>query len=139
SGTGVLTATTGTGISVVSGAGSITTTAGSAIDIQAATIDLQQLAVTSSGGTDGVSLTNGVFGTFSSTSGSTIANASSDDFVVGSGTANITWNGVLNGSTGHTVNVTGHTGGTVAFTGAITDTGTGILLSSNTNTTINFS
>lgn len=137
-GAGVLTATTGTGLAVGSGVGSVTTTNGSAIDIQAATIDLQTFAVTSSGGTDGVSLTNGVFGTFSSTAGSTIASASSDDFVVGSGTANITWNGPLSGSTGHTVNVTGHTGGTVAFTGAITDTGTGILLSSNTGATINF-
>ena len=137
-GNGVLTATTGTGIAVGSGVGSVTTTAGRAVDIQAATIDLQQFAVTSNGGTDGVSLTSGIAGTFSSTAGSTIANASSDDFVVGSGTANITWNGVLNGSTGHTVNVTGHTGGTVAFTGSITDTGTGIQLNGNTGATINF-
>jgi CSLREA domain-containing protein len=139
-GTGQFTGSAGTKFTVGSSVGSVTTTAGSGVNIQNATIDVQGLAVSSTGGTNGVSLTGGVFGTFSSLSGSSaIASASGDDFVVGTGTADITWNGPITSSTGHTVNVSGHSGGTVSFTGLITDTGTGISLTNNTGATISFS
>ena len=71
----------------------------------------------------------------------TITNATGDDFVVGgTGTANITWNAPLsNSGAGNSVDVSGHTGGTVSFTGAITDTGQGINLNTNTGATLSFS
>src|SRR2546430_2131065 len=104
------------------------------------TIDLQNALITSTNSSDnGVNLSS-VNGTFSAVNTSSITNATGDDFVVGgSGTANITWNAPLSNSAGNSVDVSGHTGGTVAFTGAITDTGQGINLSSNTGATISFS
>lgn len=137
-GTGVLTANTGTGISVGAGVGTIASTGGPAVNISGATMDLQLVSIISTNSpTTGVTLSGN--GTFSAGSGSSITNATGDDFAVGSGTANITYNGPLNNSgAGNSVDVTGHTGGTVAFTGAITDTGLGVNLNSNTGATINF-
>src|SRR4030095_3359486 len=88
------------------------------------------------------SASSGLTGTFSSTASpnSGITNAAGDDFAVGPGTANITWNASLNNSSGgNAVDVTGHTGGTVSFTASITDTVQGINLANNTGATVAFS
>jgi hypothetical protein len=45
----------------------------------------------------------------------------------------------VSGSTGHSVSISGRTGGTTTIGGSISDNGTGIVLSSNTGATINFS
>ncbi|HKQ99532.1 MAG TPA: Calx-beta domain-containing protein [Pyrinomonadaceae bacterium] len=135
--TGINAATTG--ITVGAGVGTITASNGTAVQVTGATINLQLSSISSSNGVNGVSLTNGVDGTFSAGASSSITNASGDDFVIGSGTANITYNGpISNSGAGNSVDVTGHTGGTVAFSNTINDTGQGIFLNSNTGTTINF-
>jgi hypothetical protein len=128
-----------TGLTASSGA-TISATNGAAVVISGTTIDLQNTVITSTNSPDfGVSLSSGINGTFSAVAGSSITNAAGDDFAVGSGTANITWNAPLsNSGAGNSVDVTGHQGGTVAFNGAITDTGQGINLNSNSGTTINF-
>jgi co-chaperonin GroES (HSP10) len=128
-----------TGLTASSGA-TISATNGAAVSFTGGTtIDLQNALITSTNSPDsGVNLSN-VNGTFSAVASSSITNAAGDDFVVGSGTANITWNAPLsNSGAGNSIDVTGHTGGTVAFTGAVNDTGQGIFLNSNTGTTINF-
>jgi hypothetical protein len=130
------------GLTASSGA-VLTATGGAAVLINGMTIDLQSAVVTSTNSTDNgvaLGLGSGVNGTFSATSGSSITNAAGDDFAVGSGTANITWNATLNNSSGgNVVDVTGHSGGTVSFTAGITDTVQGVNLQTNTNTTISFS
>ncbi|MFN2577805.1 MAG: choice-of-anchor Q domain-containing protein [Pyrinomonadaceae bacterium] len=116
---------------------------GAAVFISGMTVNLQSAVVTSTNSSDnGVMLGvgSGVDGTFSATNASSISNAAGDDFAVGSGTATITWNASLtNNSGGNAVDVTGHSGGTVSFTGAITDTVQGINLSTNASTTFSFS
>src|SRR5205085_7784780 len=47
-------------------------------------------------------------------------------------------NTITTAPAGRSVEVTNHTGGTIAFTGAISDTGLGINLDTNTGSTINF-
>jgi large repetitive protein len=99
----------------------------------------------------GIDIVNGSNGNFSFSSNSSITGQTSTGEtafnVSGAGTGNITYAGTI-GATGATdnagtsVSVTGHTGGTVAFTGSIldsSDTGGGIGVSGNANTTINFS
>ncbi|HEX8846812.1 MAG TPA: choice-of-anchor Q domain-containing protein, partial [Pyrinomonadaceae bacterium] len=130
-----------TGLTANSGA-TISASTGAAVFITGTTFDIQNALVTSTstgaGADVGVSLSGD--GTFSAVASSSISNGSSnfDDFVVGSGTANITWNAPLSNTGGNSVDVSGHTGGTVSFTGAITDSGQGINLSSNAGATINF-
>lgn len=82
----------------------------------------------------------GTTGTCTFTGGS-IAGATGDDFVVSGGTAVISYGGTITNSTGRSVNVASKTGGSVTFSGAITDTAgsTGISLTSNSGSTINFS
>ena len=73
------------------------------------------------------------------TSDVTIAGAGGGAFSLGAGNGAFNLNASITSATGRSVNVTGRTGGTVGFTGAISDTGTGISLTSNTGATINFS
>ncbi len=92
-------------------------------------------SITSGGGTNGISLTNSS-GTFHA-HGGTISNASGADVALNGGTVAFTDDGAINDTTGTAVSVANMTGGTDAFTGAIT--GGSIALSSNTGATINFS
>jgi len=130
------------GLTAGSGA-TIAATNGASVKVSGLNLDLQSAILSSTNSPDnGVSIGvgSGVTGTFSATSGSSISNAAGDDFAVGSGTANITWNATLNNSNGgNAVDVTGHQGGTVSFTAGITDTVQGINLSTNTGATIAFS
>lgn len=140
--TAAFNASSGTGfkLTVTAGAGSLTAVGGPALDVNAATLDLQLANLTTTNSpTTGVSLAY-VSGTVSATTGS-INNASGTDFNVNGGNANITYGGSIANSTGKAVSVTLHTGGIVAFTGAITGTasGDGIFLNSNSGATINFS
>jgi hypothetical protein len=99
----------------------------------------------------GIDIVNGSNGNFSFSSNSSITGQTSTGEtafnVSGAGTGNITYAGTIGATdatdnAGTSVSVTGHTGGTVAFTGNIldsSDTGGGIGVSGNANTTINFS
>jgi hypothetical protein len=98
----------------------------------AATFD----AVSSTGGTTGVSLT-ALAGNLTINGGA--ISGSATGFLVSGGTGTVSYAGTITSGAGsRTVNVTGKTGGTVTFSGAVTDNGTGISLTTNTGATINF-
>ncbi len=125
--------TTGAGVSTLSASG------GPAVALSAATLDLQLSTLTSTGSsTTGVALTN-IDGTFTAGAGSTITGAAATDFFVDGGSGTVTYNGTITNTAGRSVVVSNRTGGTHAFTGAISDTGTGVQLTNNTGATINFS
>jgi VCBS repeat-containing protein len=116
---------------------------GPAVDATAAALDLRLTSAKSTNSAStGVSLTN-VTGTFSAESGSSITNSTGMDFNISGGTANVTYNGTITDDVGQLVSIASTTGGTKAFTGAITDgddgDGSGISLTSNTGATIRFS
>ena len=110
---------------------------GKALDLTTGTISatLADLTVTSSA-TEGIKLT-GVNGTLTANSGS-LAGIAGDDIFISGGTATITLGLSDTNTAGHSVNIASKTGGTVNLNGSINDTGTGILLSSNTGATIHF-
>ena len=55
----------------------------------------------------------------------------------GTGTVNVA--AAISSNAGRSIDIQNRTGGTVSFTGPITDTGLGIFLNANTGSTINFS
>jgi hypothetical protein len=143
-GTGAVNTGAGTGTRVTVGAGVATfaATGGPAVDVTNTTIDLQLASLTSTNSAStGVNLDTDT-GTFSAPSGSAITNATGTDFNVNAGTAAITYGGTITDTTGRLVSVTGATGGTISFAGAISDTGSGtgqgIFLNGNTGATIGF-
>jgi hypothetical protein len=132
-------------LNVTPGQGSLVSAAGPAAVLIDATVNLQ-LGVLSSANSAvrGVSLI-GVAGTFSvpAAPGNTITNATDTDFFISGGTADVTYGGTITDDTGQLISIATTTGGTKAFTGAITDgndgDGQGISLTNNTGATIRFS
>ena len=127
---------TGTRVTVVAGVATINAIGGPAVDVTSATVDLQLAGMTTSGsGSTGVSLVGVADGTtaatFSAPSGSTIATATGTAFNLDGGNATVTYNGTINNSAGHAVEVKNRTADTATFTGGITETGTGILVNAN--------
>jgi hypothetical protein len=94
-------------------------------------------SLSSTSGTNGVSLT-GCTGSFTANGGS-INGPTGADFLVSGGTVNIAYAGAITNTAGRSIDIQNRTGGTVAFSGAISDSGTGIHLNSNTGATITFS
>ena len=96
--------------------------------------------LTAGGGTNGVTLT-GTSGTWSATGGS-ITGATGTAFNVQNGSANVTYDGAIAGTSGQTtINSANNTGGTQDFNGAITantGTATAINLQNNTGATLRF-
>jgi VCBS repeat-containing protein len=117
--------------------GAVNNTTGGGVGItgtgNALTMDFTSF--TSSGGTNGVALSNAT-GTFHAHSGGTIGGASGADVSLSGGTVNFTLDGAINDATGTTVSVSGMTGGTQDFNGAIT--GGAISLATNTGATMSF-
>ncbi len=150
SSTGAVNVGAGTGFRVATPTGRIDADRGQAINVNNASINLTltQLNATESagGGNDtGVSLVNafgGVGGTaLSAPVGSIVHNVtgSADTFLVNGGNGNVSYGGTITAARpSKIVNVTNRTSDTVTFSGAITDTGTGISLTNNTGATINF-
>jgi uncharacterized repeat protein (TIGR01451 family) len=112
------------------------TRTGQALDLTTGTLSATIANLVSSSAVNGVKLT-GVNGTLTVGSGALSA-LTGADFLVSGGAANITFPGTINNVAGRSVDVQGHTGGTILFSGGITDTGTGIFLDTNTGATINF-
>lgn len=78
-------------------------------------------------------------GTFSFTGG-TISGSTGAAVDVNAGSGNFTFaNTALNNTTGRIVDITGRTGGTVSFSGNLSDTGTGVIVNNNTGGTTTFS
>jgi hypothetical protein len=107
----------------VTGTGIVAATGGPALDLATLTADLQHLTLTSTNSANtGVAL-NGIAGTVSADSSSSISNiasAAGTAFQVGTSTAAISYAGTISTSTGKGVDLTGNTGGTIAFTGTLT-------------------
>jgi hypothetical protein len=130
-------------ITVTGGSGSINATPEAAPAIVANAVTLNYTStggMNSSGGTNGISLTN-VAGT-SSFGGGSMTGSSGPEILMSGGAATVTFNGVITQTTGsHVVDIQNKTGGTVNLGGAITSSngiGQGIFLNSNTGATINF-
>ena len=125
-GTGAVNTVAGTGMQVAVGAVSMfEATGGPAVDVTNATIDLQPTSLKSTNSpSTGVAL-NGVTGTFSAGSGSSISNTAGTAFQVGSSSATISYAGTVNATTGKGVDLTSNAGSTIGFTGTLTlSTGT---------------
>jgi hypothetical protein len=128
---------------VSAGVATIVAVGGPAVSLSSLTagLPLQRLA-SSNSPTTGASLQGVVDGTtvavFSAGSGSAITNAVGTAFNVDGGNATISYAGTISNSAGRSVSVTNRTADSLTFTGAITDTGTGVSLASNTNSTISF-
>ncbi|TFI58329.1 hypothetical protein E2493_10095 [Sphingomonas parva] len=94
------------------------------------------------GGDAGIDIVGGSDGTFTFASGVTLGTATGTNFNVNGGGGNITVNGTINDDQGTLVAITGRTGGTIDFNGAITDgfdgDGGGISITNNTGGTTRF-
>jgi hypothetical protein len=148
SSSGALNAAAGTGfrIAVNAGSGSIASTGGPALDISSASINLPLGDVRSSNSTStGISLMNAFGGAgstaFLATSGQITDPGvpSGTSFLVDGGNGNISFPGAITSNSGNAVNVANRSSDTVTLSGAITASNRGILLTSNTGATINFS
>ena len=150
---------TGTGVSITSNTAGTTTInsasktintgAGTAVNISGNTSQ----TVNFTGGGLNVDTTSGDGLSISGPAAVTVSGGSDTIDTNGSGTAlhisggssnNISTDATINGSvtnTGHSVNISGHTGGTISQSGSVKDRGTGLTMTmtSNSGATINFS
>jgi Bacterial Ig domain len=120
-------------LGVAAGTGVIEATGGPAVDASSVALSLPLSTLRSTNSpTTGVAL-NSVTGTFSAEAGSSIGNITSGTgtaFQVGSSNAAITYKGTISTTTGKGVDLTGNTGSTIGFQGALT-------LNTGTNTAFN--
>jgi hypothetical protein len=130
------TAITGSGFGTLTVADVTVNTTGAALDLASGTANATFNAVSSSGGSHNVNLSN-LAGTLIANGGA-LSGSTGTAFNVDQGTANVTYAGSI-ASGVRTVSITNRTGGTVTLSGAISETGTGIFLSTNTGSTITFS
>jgi len=143
--TGSLNAALGTGfrISVPAGVSTIDSNGGPAVSVNNASVNLPlQFMESTNSATTGLSLVNafgGVGQTALAVANGSISAATSAAVNINSGNGNITLGIPVTNAASSAVLVTARTSDTVAFNGAITDTGNGILLTNNTGATINFS
>jgi hypothetical protein len=114
-------------------------TNGGALDITAAgsSVNVVLDSTTSSGGTKNVNLVT-ANGTVTLGSGA-LSGASGNAFdVSGAGNAVITYSGTIGNTTARSVTVVNKNGGSVSLSGAVSGSGTGISLTTNTGSTISF-
>jgi hypothetical protein len=138
--TGTATALTGSGglSGIDVSQTSVTTTTGTGVNLNNAAGSYSFTSVSTNGAANGILLAAMGGSTFSATGGS-IVGATARGVDIDAGSGNFTYNGTITTSgSGRSVEITNRTGGTAAFTGAITDNGTGINLSANAGATITF-
>jgi methionine-rich copper-binding protein CopC len=100
-------------------------------------VDVEGLNISGTSG-DGISGNAVTTATVGTTTAVNISSAGGNGVTLdGAATGDITIAAPITGSAGHSVFAGNRTGGTVTFSGAISDTGTGINLGSNTGATIN--
>jgi uncharacterized repeat protein (TIGR01451 family) len=137
-------AISGSGFGTLTVADVIVNTTGQGLSLTNGTLAATFASVTSSAGTNNIALATGgttLAGTLT-INGGALSNATSDSFVVsgtGTSTATISDSGTIASGSTHSVNIANKSGGTVTFSGAVTDTDTGITLTNNTGATITFS
>jgi len=140
--------TSGTGFSATSGGTVNVTGAGNTIDTAGTAVNIINTLVggsgvsfastTSTGGADGIRLTNVGAGAFT-TNGGSLTNQTDRGVDVSGGSGNITIGATISTtSTGRSVEVTTHTGGTVDFNGFIDDNGLGIRMENNVGAILRF-
>jgi hypothetical protein len=119
---------------------SINNTSGRAVNISNTTGTLNFASVSSSGSATGGIALAGVGASFSAGAGS-ITTAVGNDVDIDGGTGNFSYAGSITNTSARSIEVTNRTtgGSTVTFSGAISDTGTGINLDNNDGSTITFS
>ncbi len=127
------------------GTADVSATNGPAIDISGTggtgSYSFDHVESTDSAG-DGINLADLGSSTFSTDATSTITGASGISFDLDGGSGNVTFPGTFANGPGQTAEVTGRTGGAVAFGGPVNDTndaGGGISLSTNTGGSTTFS
>ncbi|MGC1378890.1 MAG: cadherin-like domain-containing protein [Anaerolineales bacterium] len=133
-------AISGSGFGTLTVADVIVNTNGQALSLTNGTLSATFASVTSSGGATNITLAKGA-GVLAGTltiNGGALSGAAGNAFDVNGGAATISDAGAIASGSAHSVNVTGLTGGALTFSGAVTDTDTGILLTTNTGATINF-
>ncbi len=156
SGTGIFTGAAGTSIQVVAappdntGTSTMVGNNGAAVAVDNATIDLRLAQITASPttlSTSGVDFTT-VAGQFRAPTGSSITKTAGigrafgiDNSAAGTTVLTAVYNGTINNSSATARSVVvnnADTGSTVTFSGAITDTGQGVSLTTNTGATVTF-
>jgi VCBS repeat-containing protein len=112
---------------------------GQALNLNTGTANASFGAVSSSSGTNGVALTS-ASGSLTATGG-TLTGSTGDELLISGGNGSFTYPGAItNTGTNKAVNINGKSGGTIALSGQITDTGGtggGISLTTNSGATIN--
>ncbi|HEX2050301.1 MAG TPA: cadherin-like domain-containing protein [Actinomycetota bacterium] len=73
-----------------------------------------------------------------SVNGGTITSGAGPELDVSGGNANVNMGAAISNSAGRSVRIVNHTGGTATLSGAITDTGTGILADNNDGSVVDF-
>ncbi len=137
------TATNGGTVNVLSGSVSTTadTTTGTVVDIVNTTIGGSGVvfdSTSSTGGADGIRLTNVGSGAFT-TLGGNLASQTSRGVDVSGGSGDVRIDAAISTTgTGRSVEVTTHTGGTVDFNGFINDDGLGVRLANNVGSVLRF-
>jgi hypothetical protein len=122
--TGVSINTTGAGLSLTTGSASATGVAFGSI--------------TSGGGTNNIKLAN-LSGTNAFALGSgALSGASGNAFDVDNGTAPVSYSGTIANTTARPVRIENYDGGTIALSGAVTGSSSGVLLNANTGATVSF-
>ena len=123
--------------------GALVNAVGGAVSIAGAgnVLDIALAGVTTGGGTNAISLAN-ASGTFTAGSGS-LSNASGATVVLTGGSLGFTLAASLDDDAGQLVSISGQTGGTKDFNGAVSDSpfdgdGGGVSLTGNTGATVRF-
>jgi subtilisin-like proprotein convertase family protein len=116
---------------------SITTSTGTGLSLNnvAGTMTLSNVSKSGSGGAIDLVSTHPAL----TISAGTIQNTTTNAIGINGGAQNFSYAGSITNSGGRSISLQNHTGGTVGFSGAISDSGQGIFLNSNTGSTINFS
>ena len=118
-------------------------TLGQAIDIDqgGGAISVSLNSVNSSGGVNGIELAGAMTGTFAASNSGTLSGHSGAEVSLSGGNITFSYGGTIGDGTGVSASINNQTGGTVTLSGNINDgadTGGGIGISGNANTTINF-
>jgi CARDB protein/cadherin domain-containing protein/cadherin-like protein len=117
---------------------SVTTSTGTAVTLNNAAGSYSFSSISTNGAANGILVDTLGTSTFTATGGS-IVNATTRGVDINAGSGAFSYGGSISTSgAGRSVEVTGRTGGAATFSGAVTDTGSGINLGSNTGATINF-
>ncbi|MDO8389316.1 MAG: tandem-95 repeat protein, partial [Actinomycetota bacterium] len=117
---------------------SVTTTTGTAVNLTGAVGTYSLSSVSTNGAANGIVLDDlGNSGV--TVSGGSIVSASTRGVDINLGSGNFTFGGTITTTaTGRSVEVTNHTSGTVSLNGAVSDTGLGVNLASNSGSNIGF-